>query len=116
MPTFCELAGSAPPEGIDGLSLVPTLRGEGGQARHDYLYWEFHEQGGKQAVRKGDWKAVRLGVNVDRAAPVELYDLANDPGELFDRAAAEPDVAAEMARIMDAARTGNKVFRFKWEK
>ena len=62
MPTFTELAGVKAPPGIDGISMVPALMGREGQKNHDHLYWEFHAQGGKQAVRKGKWKAVRLNV------------------------------------------------------
>ena len=52
LPTFCELAGIEVPEATDGISMVPTLLGQPEQQRpHDYLYWEFYEQGGKRAVR-----------------------------------------------------------------
>jgi arylsulfatase A len=60
LPTFTELAGAKTPAGIDGLSIVPSLTSKGAQKQHDYLYWEFHENGGRQAVRQGSWKAVRL--------------------------------------------------------
>ena len=48
------------------------------QKKHDYLYWEFHEQGGKQAIRLDDWKAVRLNVKNDPNPPIELYNLTSD--------------------------------------
>ena len=64
------------PAGLDGLSMARALRGQT-QPTHDFFYWEFHERGFQQAVRMGDWKAVRLA----KDAPLELYDLAADPAE-----------------------------------
>ncbi|UXX80970.1 arylsulfatase [Reichenbachiella carrageenanivorans] len=81
MPTFAELAGVSAPEGIDGLSFAPVFFGNDPKEKHDYFYWEFPSQGGKQAVRMGDWKAVRLGLMADANAPIELYDLESDPQE-----------------------------------
>mgnify|MGYP005704151053 FL=1 len=82
LPTFCELAGVAVPQLVDGVSLVPELTGQSDKQRqHEYLYWEFYEQGGKRAARFGDWKAVQLNVNKDRNAPIELYFLPEDIGE-----------------------------------
>jgi len=56
---WLEITGAQVPEGIDGISFLPELLGKN-QKKHEYLYWEFllHEQGGKMAVRMGNWKAV----------------------------------------------------------
>lgn len=60
-PTFMEIVGGENPDDLDGISFLPTLYGkEEKQIQHDYLYWEFHEKGGRQAVRKGNWKAVKI--------------------------------------------------------
>ncbi len=99
-PTAAELAGAAPMQGIDGVSMVPALTG-GKQPRRDYFYWESHK--GKrfdQAARIGDWKAVRLG-----AGPVELYDLREDEGEVKDLGADKPELAARAREIFRTART-----------
>ncbi|MEO1512355.1 MAG: arylsulfatase, partial [Planctomycetota bacterium] len=65
--TALDLAGSEVPSEFDGVSIAPTLRGDDiAQTQHRYLYWEFYEQGGKQAVRMGPWKGIRRGVNRDR--------------------------------------------------
>ena len=80
-PTFSEIAGADVPNNLDGISFLPTLLGDKNQLNHEYLYWEFHEKGGRQAVRKGNWKAVKYNVLLDANATVELYDLSNDPGE-----------------------------------
>jgi arylsulfatase A-like enzyme len=100
LPTAAQLAGGKEPRGLDGLSLVPSLFGEK-QANHEFLYWEFHERGSQQAVRSGDWKAVRR----NPAAPLELYDLKNDIGEAKDVAAEHTDVSARMQGYLKKAHT-----------
>ena len=95
-----------PPAGIDGVSYLPTLLGKPReQGKHPYLYWEFHEQGKKQAVRLGSWKGVRLNVAKNPKGPIELYDLATDPGEERNVAAEHPEMVAKIAEIMGTART-----------
>lgn len=111
MPTCMELAGAETPMDIDGISFVPTLLRTGSQQAHDYLYWEFHEQGGKQAVRKGNWKAVRLDVKKKPNGPIELYDLNNDIGEKNNIAVEHPEIVKEMSKIMKESRTPNEVFK-----
>ncbi|HLR90576.1 MAG TPA: arylsulfatase [Balneolaceae bacterium] len=110
MPTFAELAGAKVPADTDGISLLPTLTGGGEQQEHDYLYWEFHEQGGKQAVRKGDWKAVRLNVRENPDSPLELYHLAEDPGETTNVAEEHPEIVREMERLIREAHLPSEVF------
>lgn len=106
LPTCCDVAGLVPPDDIDGFSYLPTLLGRDEQQRkHSHLYWEFHEQGKKQAVRLGDWKGVRLNVARNPDGSIELYHLRRDQGEATDVAADHPDVVAEIARIMNMART-----------
>lgn len=112
LPTLADFANIDIEHQIDGLSLLPTLTGEGQQEKHRYLYWEFHEQGGKQAVRKGKWKAVRLDVKNNPNAPIELYNLEQDPAERSDIALQHPDIVNEMSAIMDEAHVESKVFPF----
>lgn len=112
MPTFAQLAGAKAPKGGDGISFVPTLLGKKQKKQHEYLYWEFHERGGKQAVRKGKWKAIRLGVQEDRNAPLELYNLDTDPEETKNIAGMHPEIVSEMAGIMKSARTESDTFNF----
>ena len=106
MPTACELAGVVPPTGIDGISFLPVLTGnEDDQRRHEYLYWEFHEgSSSKQAVRRGQWKAVRLRP----LGPIELYDLSSDAGEERNIASEYGEVVSAMRYLMDQARTPSR--------
>jgi len=110
LPTACELAGIEPPAETDGISYLPELLGHGDQPRHDHLYWEFHEQGRKQAVRMGQWKGVRLNVRSAPDGPIELYDLAADLAEEHDVAADNAVIVQEMRRIMSAAHVPSDLF------
>ena len=117
LPTFAELAGAQPPAGIDGISIAPTLQGKEGQQQHEYLYWEFTEQGGKQAVRKGPWKSVKLDVSTNAESPIELYNLEEDIAETNNVAAQHPEIIEEMKQIMKEAHRQNKVYPlFSYEK
>ncbi|MCA9146979.1 MAG: arylsulfatase, partial [Planctomycetales bacterium] len=75
LPTLAQLAGVDAPA-TDGLSLVATLLGEGEQVQHDYMYWEFLEKGGRQAVLQGKWKGIRLDTDKNPNGPIELYDIS----------------------------------------
>lgn len=110
LPTFEELAGEKTTRPIDGISFVPTLLGDGEQKTHDYLYWEFHEQGGKQAIRKDNWKLVKLQVFGEEEPIFELYDLSADPSETNDLAETNPEKLTELKTLMDGARTSNPKF------
>jgi arylsulfatase A-like enzyme len=103
-PTLCDIAGAAAPKGLDGRSVRPTLRGEP-QPPHESLYWEIHHPF-PQAVRSGDWKAVRFGT----LEPVELYDLKSDPTETTNIADQHADVARKLAAIMDREHTESEFF------
>lgn len=110
LPTFQELVNDSQSVECDGLSILPTLIGnQAQQKQHDYLYWEFHEKGGKQSVRMGKWKGVRLWDNGDT---IELYDLTNDTGEMNNIASEHPNVVKKLANIMRSAHTNNQDWHF----
>lgn len=109
MPTFKELNGQSVEEDMDGVSLLPLLEGRKGQKEHDYLYFEFQEAGGRQAVRKGPWKLVHLNVR-SQSDSYELYNLETDPSETADVSAENPEILDELRRIMSEAHTPNPDF------
>jgi len=110
LPTLLEVAGAsnATPADIDGLSLAPTLQGKSQQPR-EFLYREFPSYGGQQSVRAGDWKAVRQNMtrgNLD----IELYNLAADPSETKNVAAAHPKVVQRLKKLMEDQHTASRDF------
>lgn len=113
-PTATELAGAETPANLDGISLVPTLRGKPEQQRtHEFLYWEFHEGGFKQAaLHQGRWKGIRQG---GPDAPVKLYDQENDVAEQTDVASRYPDIAAKIGDYLKSARTPLPEWEPRWE-
>ena len=109
MPTLCEIAGASAPPGIDGISIAPTILGQGEQKLHEYLYWEFPAYGGQQAIRAGDWKAVRQ--NIFRGSEhIELYNLSSDVAEQHDVARDFPQRVAQLESMMTGAHTPSDLF------
>ena len=119
LPTFAELAGVSPehyPDGLDGLSFLPTLIGEtDNQKEHPYLYWEFYEQKGKIAARYGKWKGIQLNIGEtfgDPNAPLELYDLENDLAETKNVAEDHPEIVQKFREIFKEAHVPSPLFQF----
>jgi len=110
LPTLCELAGAKTPEGLDGISMVPTMTGKGPQQPHKFLYWEFPSVGGKQAVRMGKWKGVRLNPFKNPKAKLELYDLSQDLGEENNVAAEHPDVVRKLEKTLAVSHVRSETF------
>ncbi|MGG9963074.1 arylsulfatase [Ferruginibacter sp. SUN106] len=107
-PTFQQVAGLPVNKKVDGVSILPTLLHQGKQVQHDYLYWEFHENNGRQALRWRDWKLVKLNVNTAATTVVELYDLKYDPGEKNDIADKFPGIVKKLNAMIKKVHTPNK--------
>jgi len=75
---------------MQGKSLIPWLEGKDREA-HEYLFWE-HE--GNRAVRQGDWKLV-----AESEKEWELYNLGDDPTEMNNLIAAQPDRAEQLIEV-----------------
>ena len=110
LPTFAALTGQQLPLYTDGLSILPLLTSKGSQKKHPYLYWEFHENGGSQAVRMGKWKAIRLNIKNPGAATVLLFNLDDDPKESKDVGTQHAKVLRMMTRIMEKEHTPDRSF------
>ncbi len=113
VPTACELGGAECPGregplGIQGLSVVPALFGRQPPER-EFMYWEFQHGEFKQAVRMGNWKAVRLGLT----RHTEVYDLPEDIGETTDVAAEHPDIVQRAETLFGTARVDSPDFPIK---
>lgn len=111
LPTVAELSGARIPPEVkpDGYSLVSFLKG-GPAPQREYFYWELHE--GRtpiQAVRFGDWKAVRTAPS----KPLELYDLKADRSERNDVAATHPEIVAKAGALIQSARVDDPNFPFE---
>jgi len=112
LPTVCELVGVKKPDAVDGISYLPSLTMTGMQQEHDYFYWEFHEEGGKRAVMKDNWKLIELYVNEPKKRRLELYNLTADPGEVADVAGQYPEKVRELQPIMMNARSVSGIWDF----
>ncbi len=113
MATATELAGLSAPSGIDSFSMVPTFLGDKSkQKQHEYLYWEFHEGGFKQAaLYQGRWKGIRKGSPDE---PIVLYDQANDIAETTNVAASHPEIAVKIGEYLKSARTESTDWMPSW--
>jgi arylsulfatase A-like enzyme len=91
-PTICDITGEEHPDGLDGISLMPTIIGRGEQKEHDYLYWEYPERRGQQAVRLHNWKGIRDSTR-DGNLKIQLFNLENDIAE-------EKDISKQFTNIV----------------
>jgi uncharacterized sulfatase len=104
MPTLAAAAGAALPKGvaIDGVNILPHAEGKAGNARpHDTIFWQ---SDGYRVVRHLDWK---LQV-IEKPSAVYLYDLATDPTEKTNLAAARPDMVAKLRKLLDDHKAGGR--------
>jgi arylsulfatase A-like enzyme len=106
-PTLLELAGQspAPPTRVDGVSIVPLLKGQS-LARAAPLFWHYPHygnQGGAPGgvIRQGDWKLVEWYED----GSLELYNLRDDPSEKQNLAAAMPDRVGPLRQQLAAWRS-----------
>lgn len=106
MATVADAVDTKAPKQVQGLSLMPVLT-KNAEPKREALYWEFRDSGfSRHAVRMGNWKAVRYGLEND----IELYDLTTDPGETKNIASENPKIVARMAPLFESMREDNKYY------
>ena len=111
MATAAEIATAQVPANLDSISFLPAILGETDwQQEHDYLYWEFYERGSAQAVRMGNWKAVRKPMF---GGQIELYNLESDSGEEIDVSEGFPEIVSRAREIMEEAHTPSPLWKVR---
>ncbi|ACA87923.1 arylsulfatase [Shewanella woodyi] len=105
LPTFAQLLDLSVPEGIQGISMLPTLLGKPQNQQHESLYWEFFSRNPSQAVVMGNWKAIRhyskeRGKGALELGATALYNLQEDPSESQNLAAKHPELVKKAEMIM----------------
>jgi arylsulfatase A-like enzyme len=110
LPTFCDLLSISKPK-TDGISFLPEWLGKK-QKKHDFLYWEFPETGGQQAIRMGNWKAVRTELHKG-IIKTQLYDLNTDLKEQKDVSLENPEVLAKIEEIFLREHTTSLIPKFR---
>lgn len=114
LPTVCDITGISTPHDIDGISYLPVLKGLE-QPEHDYLYYDFYEKQGTQAVIQDDWKLISLQVNAPKKTHYELYNLKTDPKEQHNVAVLHPDRVEQLKALIKQAHTKNPIFNYNFE-
>ncbi len=92
--TLCDLAGIAPPETNEGVSIKPVFQGER-QTVRDTLYGVYNggTKPGMRSVKKGDWKLIKYDVLDGTVRETQLFNLAENPHEFLVEHH-DPEVAA----------------------
>lgn len=104
--TALDFANLRPLKETEGISMRPVLTGKGKQGKHEYLYWEFPEIGGRWAIMTPEWKLIRYQViNPKKPERVELFKRRNDPAETSNLADKHPDIVRMLTEKMNAHRT-----------
>lgn len=110
-PTLCDISGSKHPDGLDGKSILPTILQKGKQETHKYLYWEYPERRGQQAVRLNNWKGVRDSTR-NGNLKLQLFNLENDITENQNVAGRYPEIVRQMEVIMNEEHNTPEIKRF----
>ena len=94
-PTICDLAGAPAPQGIDGVSQAPVVRGKRPQVR-DAVFTAYRDV--QRSLRQGPWKLIRY----PQINKTQLFDLEGDPDEIHDLAGnpAQPSRVEAMLRLL----------------
>ena len=113
LPTLAELTGMPVPEGIDGTSVLATLKGGKQDLSNREMYWEFYEKDGWRAVRFGDWKAIQRDMHKKEHQPIEIYNIKNDISEINNLAAKYPELVEKAKHIFEESHIPSEHYVWK---
>ncbi len=82
------------------------------QVEHAHLYWEFHEKGGRIAIRKGEWKYVKYNVLNPEKEVSMLFNLTTDIGETNNLSSDYPELIKEFEIILNQEHKESSIFPF----
>lgn len=111
LPTLCDIANVKIPVTTDGISFYTTLKQEGTQKEHEYLFWEFPEYNGQVAIRLGNWKMIWKNIKKGNTH-IELYDLNKDIKETQDVSEKHPELIKKFYEILKKEHVTPKNNRF----
>ena len=112
-PTFLEIAGAPIPDDMQGMSLMPLLRGDKNVKWRDALYYHFYEYPAEHSVKRhygvsnGRYKLIHFYNDIDHW---EFYDLLNDPYEMhniYNVPAVKPLVEKMRQRLVELQKQYN---------
>lgn len=117
-PTLCDAAGLDKPGRLDGESLWseltshPSIKAAAGDfaANRKPMIWIFPEYGGQAAVRIGNLKAIRQGLQTKTPSPWEVYDVAVDRAEQQNIVARESAFIRQVEELLRHQVSANKYF------
>lgn len=95
----------------DGISFLPELKGQNQSQLHEYLYWEFPENGGSIAIRSQNWKGIIENINKGNNK-MQLFDLEKDPSESTDLANQFPGIVSQLFENIKNSHTKPEVEKF----
>jgi arylsulfatase A-like enzyme len=100
MATLADLTGAKIPVKTDGISFLPTLMGKSSKQKpHEFMYFEYPENGGQVAIRMGKWKGVRHNVRKNPDSPWELFNIDTDRNETKDLSTQYPEIVQAIKGI-----------------
>lgn len=101
LPTTMSLLGLDVPSQVEGRDLIAALdRREGGRPARGFSYFDRRRRKGVSVV-DGDWKLIQLQLQDQPPPPPELYNIARDPAEKLDLAAARPEVVGYLRTVLE---------------
>jgi arylsulfatase A-like enzyme len=101
LPTCADLINVKPPENIDGISVLPALKGSHMKTLNErVMYWEFFEGGFQQAARWKNWKAIK-----NTKKDISIYDLSKDVAEKNNLVDTKPELVKKFNDIFTSERT-----------